>query len=99
MSGSTSTRYPVELRERAVRMVVEVPPNYDSLLAKVLVWDSDRPAAIDRALRALGELEVVGVPTTAGAARDILRTEEFASGRYSTSFLEEAGRRLPALTG
>jgi acetyl-CoA/propionyl-CoA carboxylase biotin carboxyl carrier protein len=76
-----------------------VPPNYDSLLAKVIVWDSDRPAAIDRALRALGELEVVGVPTTAGAARDILRTEEFATGRYSTSFLEEAGRRLPALAG
>ncbi|HEU5065724.1 MAG TPA: acetyl-CoA carboxylase biotin carboxylase subunit [Gaiellaceae bacterium] len=76
-----------------------VPPNYDSLLAKVVVWDTDRPAAIDRALRALGELEVVGVPTTAGAARDILRTEEFATGRYSTGFLEEAGRRLPALAG
>jgi len=40
----------------------------------------------------------VGVPTTAAAARDILRTEEFADGRYSTSFLEEAGSRLPALT-
>ena len=76
-----------------------VPPNYDSLLAKVVVWDSDRPAAIDRALRALAELEIVGVPTTAAAARDILRTEEFASGRYSTGFLEEAGRRLPALAG
>jgi acetyl-CoA carboxylase, biotin carboxylase subunit len=75
-----------------------VPPNYDSLLAKVVVWDADRPAAIDRALRALSELEVVGVPTTAAAARDILRTEEFASGRYSTGFLEEAGRRLPALS-
>ena len=76
-----------------------IPPNYDSLLAKLVVWDADRPAAIDRALRALAELEVVGVPTTAGAARDILRTEEFAGGRYSTSFLEEAGSRLPALTG
>ncbi len=75
-----------------------VPPNYDSLLAKVIVWDSDRPSAIDRALRALAELEVVGVPTTAAAARDILRTEEFASGRYSTGFLEEAGRRLPAMS-
>jgi acetyl-CoA carboxylase biotin carboxylase subunit len=76
-----------------------VPPNYDSLLAKVIVWDSSRPAAIDRALRALSELEVVGVPTTAAAARDVLRTEEFATGRYSTGFLEEAGRRLPALAG
>ena len=43
-----------------------IPPNYDSLLAKVIVWDTDRPAAIDRCLRALAELEVVGVPTTAG---------------------------------
>jgi acetyl-CoA carboxylase biotin carboxylase subunit len=76
-----------------------IPPNYDSLLAKVVVWDVDRPSAIDRSLRALAELEVVGVPTTAAAARDVLRTEEFATGRYSTSFLEEAGRRLPALAG
>jgi len=76
-----------------------IPPNYDSLLAKVIVWDTDRPAAIDRCLRALAELEVVGVPTTKAAAMDVLRTEEFASGRYSTGFLEEAGRRLPALAG
>jgi len=76
-----------------------IPPNYDSLLAKVIVWDTDRPAAIDRCLRALAELEIVGVPTTKAAAMDVLRTEEFASGRYSTGFLEEAGRRLPALTG
>ena len=76
-----------------------IPPNYDSLLAKVIVWDTDRPSAIDRALRALAELEVVGVPTTAAAARDVLRSEEFAAGRYSTNFLEEAGRRLPALAG
>jgi acetyl-CoA carboxylase biotin carboxylase subunit len=74
-----------------------IPPNYDSLIAKVVVWDVDRPAAIARSLRALAELEVVGVPTTKAAAIDILRTEEFQSGRYSTSFLEEAGRRLPAL--
>jgi acetyl-CoA carboxylase biotin carboxylase subunit len=76
-----------------------IPPNYDSLLAKVIVWDVDRPSAIDRSLRALAELEVVGVPTTASVALDVLRTEEFAGGRYSTSFLEEAGGRLPALTG
>jgi acetyl-CoA carboxylase, biotin carboxylase subunit len=76
-----------------------IPPNYDSLLAKLIVWDADRQSSIERALRALSELEVVGVPTTAAAARDVLRTEEFAEGRYSTRFLEEAGRRLPALTG
>jgi acetyl-CoA carboxylase, biotin carboxylase subunit len=76
-----------------------IPPFYDSLLAKLIVWDVDRPAAIARAVRALSEFEVEGVPTTIAAARDILRSEEFQSGRYSTSFLAEAGSRLPALVG
>ena len=71
-----------------------VPPFYDSLLAKLVVWDENRPAAIARASRALGELVVVGIPTTREAAMEILRTEEFSSGRYSTSFLEESGRGL-----
>jgi acetyl-CoA carboxylase, biotin carboxylase subunit len=74
-----------------------VTPFYDSLIAKVIVWDADRPSAIARALRALGELEVRGVPTTREAAIDILRSEEFQRGDYSTTFLEEAGSRLPAL--
>jgi acetyl-CoA carboxylase, biotin carboxylase subunit len=73
--------------------------HYDSLLAKLIVWDVDRPAAVARALRALSEFEVTGVPTTIAAARDILRSEEFQSGRYSTTFLAEAGARLPALAG
>jgi acetyl-CoA carboxylase biotin carboxylase subunit len=73
-----------------------VPPYYDSLIAKLIVWDIDRPSAIARALRALGELHVQGVPTTRDFAIDVLRSEEFASGRYSTTFVDEAGRRLPA---
>ena len=75
-----------------------VSPYYDSLIAKLIVWDANRPAAISRALRALGELEVRGVPTTREAAIDILRSEEFQRGDYSTTFLEEAGARLPALS-
>jgi acetyl-CoA carboxylase, biotin carboxylase subunit len=75
----------------------DVPPHYDSLLGKLIVWDETRPETIARALRALGELQLEGVPTTRELALDILRTEEFASGRYSTGFLAEAGARLPAL--
>jgi acetyl-CoA carboxylase, biotin carboxylase subunit len=71
-----------------------VPPYYDSLLAKLVVWDDDRAAAISRSLRALGELSVTGIPTTRELAIQILRSEQFASGRYSTSFLEESGERL-----
>ena len=66
-----------------------VPPYYDSLIAKVIVWDADRPAAIARAVRALGELEIDGVPTTRDVALEILQTERFAGGDYDTKFLEE----------
>src|SRR5204863_2863038 len=41
-----------------------IPPYYDSLAAKVIVWDSTRPAAIERALRALEELDLRGIATT-----------------------------------
>jgi acetyl-CoA carboxylase biotin carboxylase subunit len=76
-----------------------VPPFYDSLVAKLVVWDEDRPAAIARALRALGELAVDGIPTTRELAIQVLRSEEFSSGRYTTSFLEESGRRLVGVAG
>ena len=49
--------------------------------------------------RVLRELDVRGVPTTRDVALDILGSDEFRSGDYSTSFLEEAGAKLPALAG
>jgi acetyl-CoA carboxylase biotin carboxylase subunit len=67
-----------------------IPPFYDSLLAKVIVWAEDRPAAVARARRALSEFELEGVPTTRALAMDIIETESFASGRYTTAFLAEA---------
>jgi acetyl-CoA carboxylase biotin carboxylase subunit len=67
-----------------------IPPNYDSLIAKLLVWAEDRPAALARARRALSEFELDGVPTTRDLAVDILESEEFVSGRYTTAFLAEA---------
>jgi acetyl-CoA carboxylase, biotin carboxylase subunit len=75
----------------------EISPYYDSLIAKLIVWAEDRPAAIARAVRALEETEIVGVPTTRDLAIDVLRTDVFASGEYSTSFLAEMEGRLPAL--
>jgi acetyl-CoA carboxylase biotin carboxylase subunit len=71
-----------------------VPPYYDSLIAKLIVWDSDRRAAVARAVCALGELEVEGVPTTREAALEILQSAEFVSGDYSTTFLEERYARV-----
>jgi acetyl-CoA carboxylase biotin carboxylase subunit len=73
-----------------------ISPYYDSLIAKLVVWDEDRHSAIERSLRALGELELRGVPTTREAALEILASETFRSGQYSTSFLEET--RLAAVS-
>jgi acetyl-CoA carboxylase, biotin carboxylase subunit len=74
-----------------------IPPQYDSLLAKVVVWAPDRDRALARCLRALNEFEVAGIPTTIAAAAQIIRSEGFARGNYSTSYLEEMAGSLPAL--
>jgi acetyl-CoA carboxylase, biotin carboxylase subunit len=76
-----------------------VPPHYDSLLAKVIVWAPDRERALARCVRALNEFEVVGVPTTIAAAAQVIRSEGFARGNYSTSYLEDVAGALPALAG
>jgi acetyl-CoA carboxylase, biotin carboxylase subunit len=67
---------------------VVVPPYYDSMIAKLIVWDTDRPAAIARAARALRETIVEGVPTTRDLVLEILASEPFATGDYSTSTLD-----------
>jgi acetyl-CoA carboxylase biotin carboxylase subunit len=74
-----------------------ISPYYDSLIAKLIVWDEDRGSAIERSLRALGELELRGVATTREAALEILASDAFRSGEYSTSFLDET--RLSAVSG
>jgi acetyl-CoA carboxylase, biotin carboxylase subunit len=74
-----------------------ISPYYDSLIAKLIVWAENREAAIARGVRALEELELAGVPTTRDLALDILRSPEFRSGTYSTSFLDEVEDRLPSL--
>jgi acetyl-CoA carboxylase, biotin carboxylase subunit len=77
-------RVDTHLEEGAV-----IPPFYDSLLAKVIVWDESRPAAIVRSLRALGELDIRGIATTTAVAAEIIASDAFRSGVYSTGFLEE----------
>ena len=76
-----------------------IPPYYDSLIAKLIVRDETRDLCIARARRALREFDIRGVSTTRDAAFEILGSDEFASGDYSTSFIDEAGAKLPALAG
>jgi acetyl-CoA carboxylase biotin carboxylase subunit len=66
-----------------------IPPYYDSMIAKVIVRDNNRTLAIARARRALEEFEIEGVPTTRDVLHEILGSEQFLSGEYSTSFLDE----------
>jgi acetyl-CoA carboxylase biotin carboxylase subunit len=76
-----------------------IPPFYDSLVAKVIVWAEDRPAALRRAVRALTEFELEGVPTTRELAIDILESDEFAGGDYTTAFLGDVGGSFGSMTG
>ncbi len=66
-----------------------VPPNYDSLLGKIIAWGRDRTEAIARLDRALEETIITGVTTTAGFHRTILADEGFARGDVHTGFVPE----------
>jgi acetyl-CoA carboxylase biotin carboxylase subunit len=65
-----------------------VPPFYDSMIAKLIVWDATREATIARAERALRETIIEGLPTTRDLALAVLGSEPFRSGDYSTSTLD-----------
>jgi acetyl/propionyl-CoA carboxylase alpha subunit len=59
------------------------------LLSKLIVWDDDRDRAIARMSRALEEMRIAGVSTTAPFARFAMRNERFRAGDLSTAFIEE----------
>jgi acetyl-CoA carboxylase, biotin carboxylase subunit len=65
-----------------------IPPYYDSLLAKLIVWGRNRDQAIRRGIRALEEFTIEGIKTTIPFHKQVLRDERFLSGKFDTSFLE-----------
>jgi acetyl-CoA carboxylase biotin carboxylase subunit len=65
----------------------EIPPYYDSLIGKLIVWAPDRASAIRRMKRALRECAVTGLPTTIGFHQRILETPEFNRGDVYTNFV------------
>ena len=69
----------------------DVPPFYDSLLGKLIVWGRDREAAIERAQAALGELVIDGLVTNIAFHRALLRNETFLAGRMTTNLLDRVG--------
>ncbi|MBD2077382.1 acetyl-CoA carboxylase biotin carboxylase subunit [Phormidium sp. FACHB-592] len=67
----------------------EIPPYYDSLIGKLIVWGHDRPAAIKRMRRALRECAVTGLPTTIAFHQKILDNPDFQKGDVYTNFVEQ----------
>ncbi len=72
-----------------IRPGSNVTQYYDNLMAKLVVWGSDREMAIARGKRALEEFEVQGVATTIPAHLAVLEHEDFASGQHHTKWMEE----------
>jgi acetyl-CoA carboxylase biotin carboxylase subunit len=69
----------------------EVPPFYDSLLGKLIVWGPNRQAAIERGRVALAELIVEGLVTNVPIHQAILASEAFLDGRMTTNLLDRVG--------
>lgn len=65
-----------------------VPPYYDSLVAKLIAYGSDRTEAIQRMRRALGMFVVEGIHTTIPLHERIMEDERFVAGKFDTKFLE-----------
>jgi acetyl-CoA carboxylase biotin carboxylase subunit len=65
-----------------------VPPYYDSLVAKLLVYGKDREEAIARGRRALSMLKIEGIKTSVELHERILKSEDFTAGRLDTHFME-----------
>jgi acetyl-CoA carboxylase, biotin carboxylase subunit len=69
----------------------EVPPFYDSLLGKLIVWGPTREAAIERGHVALGELMVEGLVTNVPIHQALLSSEAFLEGKMTTNLLDRLG--------
>jgi acetyl-CoA carboxylase biotin carboxylase subunit len=68
---------------------LDVPIFYDPLISKLVAWAEDRPSAVARMRRALGEYVVTGIKTTVPFFRWLLDQPEFVSGRFHTTYLDQ----------
>jgi acetyl-CoA carboxylase, biotin carboxylase subunit len=88
----SASRAGVSVRwDSAVRSGYRIPPNYDSMVGKLIVHAADRPSAILGAKEALATLRIDGVRTTVPLHLKILAHPEFVRGAYDVQFLERTG--------
>jgi acetyl-CoA carboxylase biotin carboxylase subunit len=71
-----------------IKVGYTIPPTYDSMVAKLLVFADDRPKAIARMRRALGELKIEGIKTTIGLHQRIMNDAQFIKGDVDTGYIE-----------
>ena len=74
-----------------------ITPYYDPMIAKLIVWDVDRDAALRRMSQALADCQVVGVTTNAGFLRRLVNTDSFAHARLDTALIEREQAALSAV--
>ena len=67
---------------------ITIPPYYDSMIAKLIIYGEDRDTCIARLKRALGEFVVEGIKTTIPFYQEILKEEEFLNGNYDIHWVE-----------
>ncbi|HOD67241.1 MAG TPA: acetyl-CoA carboxylase biotin carboxylase subunit [candidate division Zixibacteria bacterium] len=79
--------------DRAVYTGYQIPPHYDSMIAKLIVRGRTRQEAVVRMRRSLEEFIVEGVPTTVAFHREIFEHPDFVAGRYDINFLEQRFRK------
>jgi acetyl-CoA carboxylase biotin carboxylase subunit len=91
ISGYLAPGGPGVRMDSAVYQGYKVPPYYDSMIGKLVVWGADREQAIARMERALDELVVEGLPTTASFHKKILSNAFYRRGEVYTNFIQ---RRL-----
>lgn len=66
-----------------------IPPHYDSMCAKLVVWARNWEELLPRSLRALDDMQIYGIQTTRQYYKEILQHPEFQAGMFDTSFVEE----------
>ena len=75
--------------DSAIYSGYEIPPYYDSMCAKMIVWAPDWKSLIRRSLRALDDIKVYGVKTTVPYQKAILKNKQFKNANFNTSFVED----------
>ncbi len=89
ISGFNLPSGPGVRTDTGVTLGSEVSPYYDSLLAKIIIWDTTREEAVIRTLLALEEFHITGIQTTIPFYIQLLASEAFKTGAFHTRFLED----------